>query len=226
MKALRKNWKLLLAILLLIAALLVFLLGYRSAREKFETEQKNIENQIQMMEMLLENTRARIAASHESVEANRKYEAIQEQLEEASAAIDLSRAELYEKFPIELREEDQIMYVLYLEQLFGTEIMFRFGSMDYVTILSDNAVLGGLTLTVNYETTYQGFKDMITYLATDSRITSIRNATIDYDVTNDKAVGDLTLLCYVIRPNGYDPGQYVEPNVEPPEETGKPVIFH
>lgn len=226
MSGLKKNWKLILALLLLIAAALVYFLVYRAAQTQYENDKKSVENQIQMMQMLIQSTQERITASEASIEANRKYEPIQEQIEEASKAIDLSRAELYEKFPVELREEDQIMYVLYLEQLFGTEITFKFGSADLVTFLSDGAALGGLTLTVNYETTYQGFKDMITYLATDSRITSIRNSTLSYDHENDRAVGDLTLLCYLLQPDGYSTSEYIEPPVEAPEETGKPNIFH
>ena len=89
-------------------------------------------------------------------------------------------------------------------------------------MLSDGATSGGLTLTVNYETTYQGFKDMIEYLSTDSRITSIQYCTLNYDDASDTATGTLTLLLYVMNSDlldGYQPPVITEP------DTGKPNLF-
>lgn len=110
------------------------------------------------------------------------------------------------------------MYVLYLEEQFGTEISFSFGTVSPIRMLSDGALLEGLTLTVNYETTYQGFKDMVDYLATDSRITSIQYATVDYDAENDVATGTMTLLCYIMESDLME--EYQEPDVTEPR-TGK-----
>lgn len=141
---------------------------------------------------------------------------------DATADIEASRRALYQHFPVTLLEEDQIMYVLYLENLFGTEINFSFGSTAPIGMLSDGATLGGLTLTVNYETTYQGFKDMIEYLSTDSRITSIQYCTLNYDDASDTATGTLTLLLYVMNSDlldGYQPPVITEP------DTGKPNLF-
>ena len=223
MKALTRNWKAVLAVLLLIAALLVWFLAYRPAKTEFESKQANLTNELMLLQMQVASTQA---YNEEVIRENKKYEPLIDALPDEIAKLERSEKELFAKFPAEIREEDQIMYVLYLEQLFGTEITFKFGSADLVTFLSDGAAIGGLTLTVNYETTYQGFKDMITYLATDSRITSIRNSTLSYDHENDRAVGDLTLLCYLLQPDGYSPSEYIEPPVETPEETGKPNIFH
>jgi len=79
----------------------------------------------------------------------------------------------------------------------------------------------GLTLTVNYETTYKGFQDMINYLATDSRVTSVQYANIQYDAKNDKAIGQITLLLYLV---DTDLREYLPPEVFQPE-TGKDNIF-
>ena len=79
-----------------------------------------------------------------------------------------------------------------------------------------------MTVSVNYETTYQGFKEMVDYLATDSRITSIQYATVDYDSENDTATGTLTLLCYIM---DSDLLEYEEPDVNKPQ-TGKPNILY
>ena len=113
------------------------------------------------------------------------------------------------------------MYVLYLETIFGTEIQFAFSQSQPMMALSDGATLKGLTLTVNYETTYKGFQDMITYLATDSRVTSVQYADIQYDAINDKAVGTITLLLYLVES---DLVEYLPPEIFQPE-TGKDNIF-
>lgn len=212
MKTLAKNWKLVFALLMVMLALPVFFLGYLREKKAFEAEREEL------------NTR--ITTLQQTIAANRQYaqyEDIQEQLPEASAALDDSRLELYEHFPRELREEDQIMYVLYLEEQFGTEISFSFGTVSPIRMLSDGALLEGLTLTVNYETTYQGFKDMVDYLATDSRITSIQYATVDYDAENDVATGTMTLLCYIMESDLME--EYQEPDVTEPR-TGKNNILY
>lgn len=113
------------------------------------------------------------------------------------------------------------MYVLYLEKTFGTEISFSFSSPQPITALRDGATLMGLTLTVNYKTTYRGFKNMINYLATDSKITSVQFASINYDASSDTAVGTVTLLLYLMDSDLLD---YVSPDVKEPD-TGKGNIF-
>ena len=226
MKALKRNWKLLLAVVLILAAILIVVLVYLPARDQFNRDKDSVENNIRMWQMSAESARTKIAENQERIEQNRPFETIQDELEEAYTELDLSRSELYQKFPAILREEDQILYVLYLEQLFGTEIVFSFNPEEQRVRLSDGAILGDVPLTVNYETSYQGFKDMVTYLSTDSRITSIKNSVLAYDKANDRLLGNLTLLCYVLQPDAYDPSEYVEPDITPPEETGKPVIFH
>lgn len=208
MKVIAKGWKVVLAVLMIMAALPIFFLGYLREKKAFEAEQSQM--------------KAQISSLQATIAENMRYADVQEQIPEAAAALEESRLALYEKFPTELREEDQIMYVLYLEELFETEISFSFGTVAPVRMLSDGAVLEGLTLTVNYETTYQGFKEMIDYLATDSRITSIQYATVDYDSENDTATGTLTLLCYIM---DSDLLEYEEPDVNEPQ-TGKDNILY
>ena len=113
------------------------------------------------------------------------------------------------------------MYILYLEKQFGTEIHFSFGKAQQLVALKDGSQLMGLTLTVNYETTYQGFQDMINYLATDKTITSVQFANINYDPASNKAVGTVTLLLYLLN----DGSDYVGPEVNIPE-TGKDNIYN
>lgn len=207
MQQLKKYWKALVAVVLLIAFAVV-LSNYISERQAHRAEMDKLEANNQ----LLQN----------KVDANMKYEGVQDKLEEASAQLMASRLELYEKFPVEMKEEDQIMYVLYLEKIFGTEIFFSFGQAQPVTVLKDGAKVMGLTLTVNYQTTYDGFKDMIDYLATDSWVTSVQFAQIQYDAASNTAVGTVTLLLYLIDSDLLD---YVSPEVNEPD-TGKENIFN
>ena len=207
MKTLKQNWKAIVALFLVIAAVCVYFMGYRPAAREFETKEKELNTMI----TALQNT----------IAENLRYVNVQDKLPEASEQLEKSRLELYKKFPTELKEEDQIMYVVYLEDTFGTEIQFSFGTVEPLIPLSDGSTLCGLTLTVNYQTNYEGFKEMINYLASDERITSIQFATMEYDEPNDIAIGTLTLLCYVIDSELLE---YMEPDVTTPA-TGKPNIF-
>lgn len=207
MKVLGKYWKLLLAIVLVAAAVMMYYGTYKTEEAAYETK--------------TEQLKTMIAALENSIRENAKYVDIQDDLEGATAEIVASRLELYEHFPVEMKEEDQIMYVLYLEKLFGTEIFFSFGTKQPITALRDGSTLVGLTLTVNYETTYEGFKDMLNYLSTDSRITSVQYANIQYDAANDVATGSITLLLYLLETPD---GQYQPPDVAIPD-TGKDNIY-
>ena len=207
MKILGKYWKVLLALILVGAAAWMYFNVY-------ETEKTAYENQTQQLKSMITALEARI-------QENMKYADVQDKLEEATAQVMASRLDLYKHFPVEMKEEDQIMYVLYLETIFGTEIQFAFSQSQPMMALSDGATLKGLTLTVNYETTYKGFQDMINYLATDSRVTSVQFADIQYDAVNDKAIGTITLLLYLVES---DLLEYLPPEMFQPE-TGKENIY-
>lgn len=182
---LNKYWKALLAVVLLIVAAYLYFNVYESERLAYENEVSKINTSITGLQA--------------SIQRNMRYESVQHQLEEATAKLDQSRLELYEHFPVEMKQEDQIMYVLYLEKIFGTEIQFAFSQPQPIVALRDGAQLLGLTLTVNYQTDYDGFKDMVTYLATDDTyVTSVRYASIQYDAQQDIATGNITLLLYLM----------------------------
>ncbi|MBR2048476.1 MAG: hypothetical protein IJ960_07755 [Oscillospiraceae bacterium] len=207
MKILKKYWKLLLGLALVAAAAFLYYNVYQTELAEYETESKQLKTMITGLE--------------NSIRENNRYVDIQDELEPANAAVDASRLELYDHFPVELKEEDQIMYVLYLEKTFGTEIRFAFGKAQEITVLRDGAKLMGLTLTVNYETTYKGFQDMVNYLATDSKITSVQYATIQYDAAKDLATGTVTLLLYMLDSEDL---QYLPPDVYVPD-TGKDNLY-
>ena len=237
MKSLAKYWKLIIALILVLAALWIYFAKYQTEKAAYEAESQQIQNIISVLETQLAN--------------NLKYKDIQDELDAAKAELEQSRVELYQHFPEELKEEDQILYALYLETVFDTEIKlwdtypidgnlgqmgvlpkqqqslgagdymqdsegnklglapgterklgtnFHFGSAQVLATLQDpkQANLMGLLTVVNYESTYDGFKDMIDYLASDSRITSIYEGTISYNAKKDLAKGTLYLVLYMV----------------------------
>ena len=207
MKVLAKYWKVLLAIILALAAAFFYFNKYQTEKLAYEAEVKQLEMMIMTMQ--------------KNIQENLKYADVQDKLEDAKAEVAASRLDLYEAFPVQLLEEDQIMYVLYLETLFKEEIFFSFGDSAQIVALQDGSVLEGLLLTVNYKTSYKGFQEMVEYLATDSRITSVLESTIEYDAQQDVAVGQMTLILYMMNTEAME---YTAPDVAVPE-TGKNNIF-
>lgn len=208
MKILKKYWKAIFALLLVAAAAFTYFKVYEEEKAAYESEKQQLETFIMALQS--------------AIRENMLYEDVQDDINAAREEMDASRLELYKHFPKELKQEDQIMYVLYLEKLFGTEIFFQFSDEPQLLVpMSDGSGLNYLILSVNYETTYKGFKDMVNYLATDSRITSVQSAQIQYDQKTDKVVGILDLVLYVMDSELLD---YVAPDVNNPE-TGKGDIF-
>ena len=207
MKAIAKFWKVLLALILVAAAVFIYF-------DSYKTEKMNHELQVFQMQTLN-------AGMEKKIQEDLKYADIQDDLDAAKAELEASRLNLYQKFPKEMREEDQILYVLYLESLFKEEIFFSFSESVELVPLSDDAVLEGLLITVNYETTYEGFQEMIDYLAKDSRIASVYEATIEYDEKKDVASGAISLLLYLM---DSDQLEYTPPDLGE-HETGKDNIF-
>ena len=207
MKFLAKYWKVLLALVLVFAAVYFYLTKYKVEKLAYEFQMTSLQMQITAME--------------KKIAENLQYADIQDKLDEAKAELEASRLDLYQVFPVDMKEEDQIMYVLYLETLFKEEIFFSFNKPATLMQLSDGSNLQVLELVVNYKTTYQGFKDMVDYLATDSRVASVQEATIDYDAENDVAQGYVKLWLYLL---DNDDVEYVRPDVAVPE-IGKDNIF-
>ena len=207
MKILANYWKVLLALVLVIAAVACYFTKYKTEKLAYEFQSASLSMQITAME--------------KKIAENMLYADVQDKLEDAKAELEASRLDLYQVFPVDMLEEDQIMYVLYLETLFKEEIFFSFNKPATIQYLNDGSELRVLELVVNYKTTYQGFKDMVDYLATDSRVASVQEASIEYDAENDIAVGQVKLWLYLLDSNQLE---YLRPDVAIPE-TGKPNIF-
>ena len=223
MKAIARNWKAVLAFLLMLAALLVYFMGYKPKKTAYEQER----NQLNMQ----------ITALQTTIAENERYKDVKDLLPAELEKIDASRDGLYEVFPQEIREEDQILYLLYLEQVFGGEFAelgftqnlyetqgqntFEFGQVQPIQILGDGAVLQALDINLTYNASYDGFKKMVHYLATDSRVTSIRFATFNYNVLDETLSGQLALRLYLLDATDRE---YAKPDITNPG-TGKPNMF-
>lgn len=229
MRTLAKYWKVILAFLLVLAAIPVFFTVYLPGRHEFEAENDRLNQNI--------------ASLQETIAANARYADIQDQLPAALEELDASRRALYQNFSSEVREEDQLAYLIDLEEQFGkgsselgfnlplyeqfyekfgVRISFSFGEIMPVALLSDGAVLKGQTITVYFSGGYENVKNMIEYIAEDSRLTSIQYASMDWDEQHGGVLGSFTLLCYLLDSDLVD---YQEPNVAV-SGIGKPDIFN
>ena len=230
MRAIGRNWRLILALLLIAAAVLIFFMVYKPAEESYQSQAKSQRDMISLMQQNIAKEEADI---RKVVEENKQYEPVQSKLPGALEQLSESRSQLYELFPAEMREEDQIMYVVYLEGLLkemeeelDNNIQFSFADFELRTPLSDNSAFGGITLVVNYLSHYDTFKKLMDYLATDERITSVRFVTMNYLDDHDLLYGSLVLYLYMIEPYNYiSSSDYSEPEVPTPEEIGKESIF-
>ncbi len=207
MQKLAQRWKLILGLFLLLIALFLIKGKYLPGKEAYESE-KN----------LLETT---ITALQNTITENRKYSSIRDEIPTKTAEIEASRESLYNAFPNELKEEDQILYILYLEKVFGNEISFMFSQPEQIAMLSDGTTLNGQTFTVNYESTYKGFKKLVNYLSTDTRVASVQYATLDYDSESDTATGTITITLYSLLNESFE---YESPSIAVPS-VGKDNIF-
>jgi len=218
-KALARNWKAVLAFLLAVAAVLVYTQVYTPKKEAFIAERDQLNMQIGVLQT--------------TIAENERYKDVQEYLPAELEKITASRDSVYEAFPDAMKEEDQLMYLLYLQKIFHdgsaelgfteelytllgmgsghgvylpgspspsghahTENVFQFGQMQPVQVLSDGAVLQAMDIVLSYSATYNGFKNMVEYLSTDSRVASIHYVTLQYDVMTNKLCGELVIRLY------------------------------
>ena len=188
MRVLGRIWKIILALVLLAAAVFVVWKIDLPQKVSYEIEKAALDVQIQSLQ--------------QQVIANAPYSKVDiELLEKEEDKLANSRLELYRKFPQEFRQEDQIIYVVWLEEMFGTEIQFEFGSAEPIAYMSDGSVLGGVQLTVNFDATYEAYKKMIETLSTDERVASVVSSAFNTYKAQDgttHAVGMLTLVHYLI----------------------------
>ena len=229
MSTLAKYWKIVLALLLAVAALLVVLMVYLPGKPSYETRTTALHSDI----TTLQNSLAEAL----------KYPAdMEEDIQAATKEVENSRLELYQHFPSQMKEEDQLIYLLGLEDAFGTDdsgelgysqdlhqifldkfgvdITYSFGTDTPLLTLSDGAILSGQSITVYFSGPYDRVKEMIRYLGTEEvPLTSIQYASLYW--SDDAVTGTFTLLNYLL---DSDLLEYHIPVVDMPD-TGKSNIF-
>lgn len=229
MSTLAKYWKILLALLLAVAALLVVLLVYLPGRAEYEMQKLTLDGNISVLQASL-------------TEALKYPADLEEDIQTATQEIEDSRRELYQHFPSQMKEEDQLLYLLGLEDAFGTDdsgelgysqdlhqifldkfgvdITYSFGTDTPLLTLSDGAILSGQAVTVYFSGPYDRVKEMIRYLGTEEvPLTSIQYASLYW--SDDAVTGTFTLLNYLL---DSDLLEYHIPVVDMPD-TGKSNIF-
>lgn len=233
MKQVAKYWKVFLAVLMLLIAIPVFVLLYLPNKQAYESEEQQLSNNIALLQ--------------ETIAQNQRYAGVQDQIPGEEAALEQSRLELYQHFPKAMKEEDQLLYLSELEKAFSGEavgelgyneelhdyflshqelgsadITFTFGVTTPLALLNDGSILEGQTMTVYFTGGYENFKNMLRYLATDSRVVSIQNSSITKWIDGEDAVsGSLTLLYYVM---DSDSLEYTAPEITV-SGTGKSNLF-
>lgn len=229
MSTLAKYWKIVLALILAVIALLVVLLVYLPGRAEYEMQKLTLDGNISVLQASL-------------TEALKYPADLEEDIQTATQEIEDSRLELYQHFPSQMKEEDQLLYLLGLEDAFGTDdsgelgysqdlhqifldkfgvdITYSFGTDTPLLTLSDGAILSGQTITVYFSGPYDRVKEMIRYLGTEEvPLTSIQYASLYW--SDDAVTGTFTLLNYLL---DSDLLEYHIPVVDMPD-TGKSNIF-
>ncbi len=229
MKALTRNWKAVLALLLVIAALCVWMFVYRPAKAEYEQQQATLANEMMLLQMQIASQQAN---NEQVISLYKKYEPLIDKLPGETLKLQNSRRSLYRKFPAEMREEDQLMYVVYLENLLKewepeleNDLRFNFAEFEVGKTLSD-ASFGGVTLNIPFTARYETLKRLVDYLSSDERIASVRYATLNYIEEGDYMKGTLGVCMYMLRPNDYNSKtDYTEPETGWEGERGKDNIF-
>lgn len=207
MKALKAYWKPLLGLLLILAAVLLVVRIYLPAHSEYRARREQLENSI---------------SAWQTIDAEgRRYIPVQDYIPAAEDAISESRRTLYGNFPAKIKEEDQIMYILYLEELFGTELQFGFGTEEELAVLSDGAVLSVLTITLECECGYEDFRRAVSQISRDGYIASVDSADMEYEPESGLIKGTVTLRRYLLSA-GQSEYRPLEVNVP---ETGRENIF-
>jgi len=229
MKAIARNWKAVLAVLLLIAALLVWFLAYRPAKKEFESRQSSLQNELMLLQMQVASTQA---YNEEVISENKKYEPLIDALPDEIAKLERSEKELFAKFPAEMREEDQIMYAVWLENVMkeidpeiSNDVHFAFASYEEDLKLN-GASFGGITLNCTYRLHYKAFQRLLDYLSADERVAAVRYVTMNYEESTNQLIGTMGIKFYMAIPNDYNSAyEYTEPDVPMNGGQGKDNVY-
>ncbi len=157
-------------------------------------ENEKLEQQIKLYEKNLQNL-----AQHKLNEETYKSET-----EKAKKEVE----ELLAKFPVEIRLEDELLYVDYLEE----KLKYSIGTLNVGAEYSIYSMANGKTLcaqyiTVPYTTTYKGFKELVTFFNGDNKTddeypASIVQISVSYNPQTDTMSGAMIIRRYYVTGNG------------------------
>ncbi len=180
----KKYWKLFLGLLLILAAVFVYTLGYMPAKAEYERRSAELLTSIVNMEREIEAKNSSAAVTAQTVAAIEELESV--------------RAALYGKLPEDIKEEDQVRYVIWLEEHLGEEIDFYLGDSQTAAELSDGAQLRELSLELSCSCTYEQLCELLEHLENEDRISSVRIGRMELDKDRNKINGSMTVVSYVL----------------------------
>ena len=192
-----------------IVALLLVVLGagsiafvYTSQFSPMIEQNEKLEKEIELYEKTISNLS--------------KHKLNEEKYKSETEALKKEVEQMLSKFPVELRYEDELLYVDYLEENLGYKINNLNIGADYsIYSMANGRALCSQYITVPYSTTYNGFKELISFFNGDDDKTddkypaSIVNITVSYNDETDTMNGTMILRRYYVT----GVGSYVPPQI-------------
>lgn len=203
MKISKRDQKLLLCTGGILIAVLAYLLVFRSFSEKnavLEDEKVKLSNEVARLELL-----------------DVRKETYLETAEELSSL----SAEMINQFPSEIREETAIMYAYDMENtsdihvnsmtINPANLLYTMG--QYNTAATDNTTtdttvvqgvaryLYGVTLNLDYTVSYEGFKDIINFIQSDTDKRNVERISLSYDAQTGNLLGTMVVNLFSLQGN-------------------------
>lgn len=121
--------------------------------------------------------------------------------EEQIVVLTQRRDELVERFPAEVKPENEIMYAVELEDLLEVQFSaLNYGAPIEIVPATNNAGLYAYNtpLVGNYTATYQGLKDIILHTAEQNDRMVVDSVTAAYDGITGNLIGNVTINMYAV----------------------------
>lgn len=211
MKFNEKNIEMILLLLIIVIATCTYRFGYLEYRDKTA----EVEKESQQLKVKIANLQTRIARRSE--------------VEGGLTDAELRIREVLDKYGPGNSVEKSLMIISMLEDNvdvrirsvgFGSDSCF-FKSNELRDDGSPRVSAYKTTLSISYETDYQGLKDMMDYINGYPERMNVDNFNAVYNPDNDGVTGSMVLNLYSVETEGYE---YEEPLIED-IELGKENIF-
>jgi hypothetical protein len=191
--------KWIIALLLVAAGIITLCYVYTSQYKSTIEENEKLEKEIKLLEATITNLdNAKLNEDKYKSDA----EVIKSEVEQMLSA-----------FPVEIKIEDQLLYVEYLEEQLKYDISSLSIGADYsIYTMSNGNTLCTQYVTIPYETTYEGLKELVNFFNTENKTgeqypASIVQIGISYN--EGKITGTMVLRRYYV----VGQGEYVPPKI-------------